>query len=533
MLMFPTAGGAAEITTTTKEASRGETPLCYTTLPEPITIASLVGIMPNDQDTGDVSKKTKTKSIDNTKTTASVHKSDGASPSATPDSVIGSNSNTNQTQATSKAAVVDVPQTQDVLCATSSSAYSRHPGNRRYTVLIQLYRHTYQTTTQRDEKSRITRQVIQAVQDYGGRFLKYNVETQSFVELDDHAKREKVGHALRIAVDPAKRRRRPRGEDGLLMGNVGGSGMATMGVINAPFPPDFAVSGGEETGRGGTGRTRTVDKGTTARDKKVPPLFSPLAKQEQGRPQDMNHYQSMRGSLSAASAAVASTPATGGTAADTTMTGRGHQQQGTNTTSSVPSYHSFLEEDAGMMFPQQQRQERMLPLLYGPPGTRQKTGYSQDHEQNRSWTRSDQHVQHESLTDAQSHASWSSREENQMYANFARRLGDDSSFSFVSTSQFLPQKTSSAMATPTTNSIRFSEHSTSNIQARTSTPTPKSPPFLHQHHSLTLEMPDDMPDERRERNNNDDENQKHESNEDEDEDDDTLWDMAKEISDEF
>ena len=98
-------------------------------------------------------------------------------------------------------------RTKDVICTRNSSVH-KHPGNRRYTVLIQMYYEAYQSSTLREDKSRITRQVIQAVCDYGGRFVKYDENTGTYQEIDSDAKREKVSHALRTAVDPAKRQRR-------------------------------------------------------------------------------------------------------------------------------------------------------------------------------------------------------------------------------------------------------------------------------------------------------------------------------------
>lgn len=95
----------------------------------------------------------------------------------------------------------------DIICSRNSEAI-KHRGNQRYNFLIQKSREAYQTTDQRNDKIRITRQIIQEVKAYGGRFLRFDKHKQSYVEINDEAKREKVSHALRSAVDPKKKKRK-------------------------------------------------------------------------------------------------------------------------------------------------------------------------------------------------------------------------------------------------------------------------------------------------------------------------------------
>jgi len=97
----------------------------------------------------------------------------------------------------------------DIICSRNSKVH-RNPGNQRYNAIIQEHREAYQTTQSRDAKVRLTRTVLQTVQDYGGRFLKLDEDRGEWEEIDATAKREKVSHALRTALDPQLRKRRPK-----------------------------------------------------------------------------------------------------------------------------------------------------------------------------------------------------------------------------------------------------------------------------------------------------------------------------------
>jgi len=85
----------------------------------------------------------------------------------------------------------------DIVCSRNNTAAHRNPGNKRYNDVIQTYGQHYQACTKRDEKTRLTLKVIQIVSEYGGRFVKFDEQTQQWTELDAQAKKEKVSHALR------------------------------------------------------------------------------------------------------------------------------------------------------------------------------------------------------------------------------------------------------------------------------------------------------------------------------------------------
>jgi hypothetical protein len=97
----------------------------------------------------------------------------------------------------------------DIFCGRDRLSHN-HPGNRRFRHLINMYRDSYQTATQRDTKTLLTAEIVAAVQCYGGRFLKR--QAGEWIEVDATYAHEKVSHALRSAKDPnrpkIKRKRR-------------------------------------------------------------------------------------------------------------------------------------------------------------------------------------------------------------------------------------------------------------------------------------------------------------------------------------
>jgi hypothetical protein len=99
----------------------------------------------------------------------------------------------------------------DVICARDRQAH-KLVGNRRYQELIYANRDVYQKATVREEKSKITKHVIQTVKDYGGRFVKYDKETGSWIEIDATAEHPKVSHALRSSKERPKKnqKRKPQ-----------------------------------------------------------------------------------------------------------------------------------------------------------------------------------------------------------------------------------------------------------------------------------------------------------------------------------
>jgi hypothetical protein len=63
----------------------------------------------------------------------------------------------------------------------------------------------YQNATNRDEKYRITDEIIDVIHERGGRFLKKDTKTKKWRNVGRHYAHEKVSHALRSAKEQKTR----------------------------------------------------------------------------------------------------------------------------------------------------------------------------------------------------------------------------------------------------------------------------------------------------------------------------------------
>eukprot|EP00980_Cylindrotheca_fusiformis_P031205 scaffold25978_cov122-Cylindrotheca_fusiformis.AAC.3 len=98
----------------------------------------------------------------------------------------------------------------DVICGRDKLSHT-HVGNKRFRQIIEMNRVSYQNATSRNEKTRITCQVIDAIRSSNGRFLKLDERTGEWSDAGDICAREKVSHALRYAKDPNRPRiKKPR-----------------------------------------------------------------------------------------------------------------------------------------------------------------------------------------------------------------------------------------------------------------------------------------------------------------------------------
>jgi hypothetical protein len=93
----------------------------------------------------------------------------------------------------------------DVICARNKRA-TKHPGNCRYQAFVRAHREVYQTSKLREEKSIITRSVIEKVKEYGGRFVRYNKKTGTWNDIDADTAYDKVSHALRSGKEEQQKR---------------------------------------------------------------------------------------------------------------------------------------------------------------------------------------------------------------------------------------------------------------------------------------------------------------------------------------
>lgn len=95
------------------------------------------------------------------------------------------------------------PHKFDIVCGRDKFCHG-HVGNRRFRVIIAMNRERYQTSNSREEKSKITNEIVALIRTCkpGGRFLKLDTATNRWCIVTEEYAREKVSHALRSARDP-------------------------------------------------------------------------------------------------------------------------------------------------------------------------------------------------------------------------------------------------------------------------------------------------------------------------------------------
>ena len=81
---------------------------------------------------------------------------------------------------------------------------NRHPGNERYRNKVERTQKIYKQTEDKEEKTKISQNLVLYVQSYGGNFLEKD-ENGWFI-IDDIVARRKVSQALREDKDPEKRK---------------------------------------------------------------------------------------------------------------------------------------------------------------------------------------------------------------------------------------------------------------------------------------------------------------------------------------
>lgn len=89
-----------------------------------------------------------------------------------------------------------VPRATDVVCARGKS-YWEHPGNRKYRVLIAASTDKYASTSNKLEKTLIVSEIVEAIHNEGGMFVKKEKKGGPWVEVDEVFAREKIGQSLR------------------------------------------------------------------------------------------------------------------------------------------------------------------------------------------------------------------------------------------------------------------------------------------------------------------------------------------------
>jgi hypothetical protein len=88
------------------------------------------------------------------------------------------------------------PSSQDVICARGK-AFWFHDGNKRYRELIAAATPRYSETTNKLEKTMIVTEIVEAVHQLKGKFIKKVNKGGPFVVVSEVFAREKVGQSLR------------------------------------------------------------------------------------------------------------------------------------------------------------------------------------------------------------------------------------------------------------------------------------------------------------------------------------------------
>ena len=94
------------------------------------------------------------------------------------------------------------PGIHDVICQRGKTAFT-HVENRRLRFLVKANRSKYFDSINNNKASRsaIVTSVIDTVRRNGGRFVRFDAQSQLWLEVSDRVSREKVGHALRDPKD--------------------------------------------------------------------------------------------------------------------------------------------------------------------------------------------------------------------------------------------------------------------------------------------------------------------------------------------
>lgn len=113
-----------------------------------------------------------------------------------------------------------------------------HPGNRNFRDLINLHRRAY-LKARKNDKPAISRAIVRAIRESGGRFLKKHNKSNLWFEIGDDAAREKTSQALRqrapemrkLLFDTEREEARAVAEEQLLQQRVFMTGMNSAPMV--------------------------------------------------------------------------------------------------------------------------------------------------------------------------------------------------------------------------------------------------------------------------------------------------------------
>lgn len=103
-----------------------------------------------------------------------------------------------------------VPTELDVMCGTGQEKH--HPGNKLFQLAVTPYVDTYANAKSKSEKIKITKAIMDLLNEKGVRFLKKSSVYQIWYVADQKVGRDKIGHFLRLCL--SKKRMMPANEVG-------------------------------------------------------------------------------------------------------------------------------------------------------------------------------------------------------------------------------------------------------------------------------------------------------------------------------
>eukprot|EP00977_Amphora_coffeiformis_P000823 scaffold175_cov177-Amphora_coffeaeformis.AAC.25 len=103
--------------------------------------------------------------------------------------------------------LVHDPKPEDIICGRGSKG--SHPGNKRFRQIVMEQRDLYQKATKREEKTKITLDIVQRLMSCKkpARFLLRDTKSNCWYDVGFEYAKEKVSHALRSRPTEDKRKR--------------------------------------------------------------------------------------------------------------------------------------------------------------------------------------------------------------------------------------------------------------------------------------------------------------------------------------
>jgi len=100
------------------------------------------------------------------------------------------------------------PQKFDVLLGRGR-AHVENPGNQRLQIIVNINKPRYAASNSHHKKTQISQDIVHQIKNCGtetGRFLRYDKQMRSWIEVDDQSARRKVSQALRYHGQPLKQK---------------------------------------------------------------------------------------------------------------------------------------------------------------------------------------------------------------------------------------------------------------------------------------------------------------------------------------